>query len=197
MKSALENLPTSEVKQQLLRSAQQIVREQFDEFNNTRGISCFSEVNDNLLMWSHYGGQHKGFCLEFRTNIEPLTKHRPVTYATEVPEFDIARLMVNEDYEHTLDLFCTKSADWAYEREWRVIHGNVGTVFNYASEALKAIYFGAKMTPQDIDLLCLILHAQNPGVELYRGYRSPTRYKIDFKHVTYTSFAEAKRAGLA
>jgi hypothetical protein len=28
-------------------------------------ILCLSEVNDNILMWSHYANSHKGFCVEY------------------------------------------------------------------------------------------------------------------------------------
>ena len=38
------------------------------------GITCLSEVKDDLLMWSHYGGKYKGFCLEFDSKYAPFTK---------------------------------------------------------------------------------------------------------------------------
>ena len=28
-------------------------------------MSCFSEDNDNLLMWAHYGDNHRGICVEY------------------------------------------------------------------------------------------------------------------------------------
>lgn len=31
-------------------------------------VSCFSEKNDDFLMWSHYGSKHTGICLEFHLN---------------------------------------------------------------------------------------------------------------------------------
>lgn len=35
--------------------------------NNTRVI-CFSEINDSMLMWSHYANYHKGFVLVYEKN---------------------------------------------------------------------------------------------------------------------------------
>ncbi len=29
------------------------------------GVTCFAEKVDDILLWSHYGDKHKGFCLEF------------------------------------------------------------------------------------------------------------------------------------
>lgn len=31
------------------------------------GVFCLSEVCDNILMWSHYAEEHKGFCIEFES----------------------------------------------------------------------------------------------------------------------------------
>jgi hypothetical protein len=148
-------------------------------------------------MWSHYGGQHHGFCLEFKTDHEPFSKLKKVKYTKAIPDISVSRIMVHEDYEHILDLFCTKSSDWAYEKEWRVIHQKVGTVFTYESTALNAVYFSAKMTDQDLDMLCLILYGQNPNVKLFQGFRSTSEYKIDFKLLDYISLRDAKSAGLA
>ena len=181
-----------------MRSAVSIVEDQCSDFNTNKGISCFSECNDNMLMWSHYGGQHRGFCLEFRTNYEPFNKLRSVRYCEALPELDLKQFMLEENYEHVLELFCTKSSDWSYEREWRAIHAKAGTLFSYGGEALKAIYFGAKMSGQDIDLLCLILHGQIPTVELYRGRKSTSAFKIEFEKIDlYLPYAEAKKQGLA
>ncbi len=70
MRELLQSLPMPQLKEQLLASAKNLVQQQCDDFNKTNGISCFSEINDNLLMWSHYGGQHRSFCLEFNTRYE-------------------------------------------------------------------------------------------------------------------------------
>lgn len=35
-----------------------------------RGVSYFSEVNNELLMWAHYSSCYKSFCLKFWTNIK-------------------------------------------------------------------------------------------------------------------------------
>ncbi len=42
-----------------------MVKMMMNAINDTIGILCFTEKNDNLLMWSHYANSHKGFVLEF------------------------------------------------------------------------------------------------------------------------------------
>lgn len=186
-----------ELRRTVKDAAAHLIQNQCNEFNTKKGISCFSECNDNMLMWSHYGGQHRGFCLEFRTEYEPFTKLRKVTYSSQVPEIDMAQAMIRDDYDHVLELFCTKSIDWKYEREWRAIHNSVGTLFTYKATALKSIYFGAKMSDQDVDMICLILHGQNPSVLLYRGRRSNTEFKIEFSPFSYTPLAQANSIDMA
>jgi Protein of unknown function (DUF2971). len=47
---------------------------------NSYGICCFSEANDNLLMWSHYASSGRGFCLEFDSTREPFDKIQRIKY---------------------------------------------------------------------------------------------------------------------
>jgi len=36
-----------------------------NKFLKNSHVTCFSETNDNLLMWSHYASKHMGICMEF------------------------------------------------------------------------------------------------------------------------------------
>ena len=45
--------------------ATQQLQQMFDEMKGQMGISCFSELDNSLLMWSHYANNHKGFCVEY------------------------------------------------------------------------------------------------------------------------------------
>lgn len=36
-----------------------------EKFLANSHVTCFSETNDNFLMWSHYASKHSGVCLEF------------------------------------------------------------------------------------------------------------------------------------
>ena len=39
----------------LFKIAEGLIANHWDEFLKNRGVTCFSERNDDLLMWSHYG----------------------------------------------------------------------------------------------------------------------------------------------
>jgi hypothetical protein len=162
------------------------LRGAIDDFLKSRGVSCFSERNDNLLMWSHYGGRYKGFCLEFETSSEPFQKINPVQYVTETPAIRVESV-INGDFNAFKELFCTKSADWAYEKEWRSIHKKADTQFCYTPETLTGVYFGPDIDRQSMEILCLILIGQNEHVKFWRGRRSTTEFKVLFEQLHLTS----------
>ena len=77
-------------------------------------IYCLSEKSDMPLMWGHYASAHTGICLEFDTKRTPFAGATiKVRYLSAYPAYDIV--------EGTYDSLFTKSADWSYEAEWRLI----------------------------------------------------------------------------
>lgn len=100
----------------------------------TSKILCLSEIDDNILMWSHYAESHKGVVLKFRHIKESKSAWgaaRPVLYTKVMP------LLLND--KELIDMFggtfridpagllnCmvyTKAIDWSYEKEWRIWFG--------------------------------------------------------------------------
>ena len=119
-----------------------------------------------------------------------------VKYVEEMPQVRIDSTLVDEDTTQLIDLYCTKSDVWAYEQEWRGLHSEAGTLFTYQPSTLKAVYFGPEIERGALEIVCLILRGQNPDVQFWRGFRSPSEFKVQFEHFTYTSYIEAKGKGL-
>jgi hypothetical protein len=189
-------MPSPELRQLLLRSAADVFEREMAAFLATKGVTCFSEVNDNLLMWEHYGGSYCGFCLEFRADVEPFHKLRQVRYSDEIPEVSLLPFAEDRDASEYIEAaYLTKSSAWAYEREWRAIHVEVNKVFTYRPEALKAIYFSPKIDRQIMDLICIVLAAQNPSVGLWIGKTSDSGFKIEFDSTPHTPLALAQSLG--
>ncbi|WP_445363446.1 DUF2971 domain-containing protein [Microbulbifer sp. ANSA003] len=195
-KAELTRMNSASFKALIERSARSVSNMHAEKFINENGVSCFSETNDDLLMWSHYGGKHKGFCLEFSTGSKPFNKLRKVKYKESMPKIDPISILINSDYDQFLDLYCTKSKSWEYEKEWRALHHVAGTAFTYPSESLRGIYFGPDIDNVSLEILCLIIQGQNPDVLFYKGKRNDEKFKIEFQQFTYTSHIEAKRQGL-
>ncbi len=189
-----ESLP--KLREVLLRSAQASFQGIVSDFLHTRGVACFSERYDDLLMWSHYGGKYKGFCLEFDTTAEPFQRIHRVRYVPKLPPLTVAHVLLDPEFEPILELFCTKSEAWRYEYEWRGLHAKAGTEFAYQPSALTGIYFGPDIEPQSLEIVCLVLAGQNESVKLWQGQRSTTEFKVNFQPFTYTPYLEAKRRGV-
>ncbi len=55
-------------------------------------VTCFSENNDSILMWSHYANHHTGFCVEYDFKLginNHLTRNLfPVIYTNEIFSID-------------------------------------------------------------------------------------------------------------
>ena len=185
-----------ELRQLLLHSGRTALDQAVKNFMAKRGVSCFSGHHDDLLMWSHYGGRYKGFCLEFDSAMANFEKIMEVTYSAELPSIDLLPLLASDNYEQVLSLFSTKAEAWRYEAEWRAVHTQAGTLYRYPAECLTGVYFGPEVSEDALEIVCLILQGQNKTVRFWRGRRSATRFKVDFEPFTYISYLEAKKHGL-
>lgn len=196
VKQEFLTLSNAEIQEKITKIALNEIASHKDEFLKSKGVACFSEVNDDLLMWSHYGGRYKGFCLEFSTKSELFGKLRKIEYQSKMPAIDLVKLLIDDNDEQILQIFLTKSESWSYEKEWRLIHNDAGTSYVYEPNALKAIYFGPDIAFEALEIVCLILHGQNPNVEFWRGTRSADEFKVNFEQFNYMSFLEATKRGL-
>lgn len=176
--------------------ANETLSDEIDKIYSTHGVACFSEINSDLLMWGHYGGKYKGFCLEFKTNAEPFLNMKQVDYVDEIPEIDLKPIWINQDAKSAMKLFHTKSNSWKYEKEWRIIVDKAGTLFTYKPDALKSVYFGPDIDNQSLEIVCLILVGQNQNVKFWKGKRSQEKFEVLFEEFKYTSHSEAKSKGL-
>jgi hypothetical protein len=88
-------------------------KEMYDALCNQYRVYCLSEKPDVPLLWAHYARAHTGICLEFDAGVPPFSVTEQVQYLSAYP----ARDLVTIGYEPLV----TKSDDWSYEAEWRLI----------------------------------------------------------------------------
>lgn len=184
------NLESSEKVKEILTKAARLAAEKvFEGFIKDKGVSCFSEVSDELLMWAHYADKYQGFCLEFDTNIgeEIFSKAKKVKYVDTMPKLSALNIFIDGNRKEVLELYCTKSSVWGYEREWRCIHPEAQTSYKYPVEALTGIYFGPKIDPDMREILCLILYEKNPHIRFWQGKKNKFLFKVDFEEFPYPS----------
>ena len=134
------------------------------------GIFCMAEEYNNILMWSHYGDQHKGIALGFEIDDKMLDeKTRPycrkVEYTDEFPTLSPDEVKTTTSFKFgdkgiTKELrfddkgliaqkpLYTKAMCWEYEKEWRIIYDKSGSQ-SFPGE-LKEIVFGCRATSETI-----------------------------------------------
>lgn len=119
----------------------------------------------NLLMWSHYADEHRGFCIKYK-----LSKHfikqdendsfehmflKPIIYRKDKDKVDISEMTtINSDLA-----FATKHRSWKYENEVRLIVYNPNKEEDFygipldKESCIEAIYFGCKCEPKTINTI--------------------------------------------
>lgn len=134
-----------------------------------RGIVSFAEQDDSLLMWSHYGDQHRGICMGYSV---------PDGYAGDIHkvEYGGGRLVRASDVAAMLDgdgkarakvdksVLLRKAESWSYEREWRLL-GPRGT--RHSPLELEEIIFGMKCKESAIYAVMTALKGRRRAVEFY------------------------------
>ena len=144
-------------------------------FRKTSGLLCFSRNWDNLLLWSHYGASHTGFCLGFDVLDDHTggygmdVRYQPNMLSIRGPE-DVNEELVNR-------LLRTKSEIWSYEQEVRLFvkldepadaKGLWWAEFGPGLE-LKEVIAGSQCSPADLKSLEMVV-GQHHSVERSWAY---------------------------
>lgn len=129
-------------------------------YNNR--IACFSESNDSVLMWAHYGNALKGGCLCFDTSkdIKLFSHAQKVNYTQLRP------------HRNNFEQYFTKSAEWAYEQEWRIVEESE----KIETPSCSGIIIGEKM--EEDKFFELAFYANKIGIPVYKAKADPEIYKI-------------------
>ncbi|AWJ82833.1 hypothetical protein TSH58p_04450 [Azospirillum sp. TSH58] len=101
-----------------------ILNERVQELNQHIGVLSLTTEPENLLMWAHYAGNHQGMVIEFdglshffnrkRSENDECYHLREVNYSKERPRRNFIDIDVSI-------LLLTKSVEWGYEKELRVM----------------------------------------------------------------------------
>jgi len=133
-------------------------------------ILSVTKKRNNLLMWSHYTNSHRGFVIGFDSrnpffrpgNGKALDALRAVAYSQTrwmIPKGDMSDFSREKRMEANAKIFFTKSVDWCYEEEMRVLahpsHADYRIpvassydicLHSFPPECVKEVIFGCLMT---------------------------------------------------
>lgn len=147
------------------------------------GLYCLAEVPDSILMWSHYGADHKGYCLAFEgtDNTAVFGEAQKVRYSEMYPQVDFFKTPKQEQIE---PIFLTKHSGWAYEREWRIVDYRIGPgLRDYPPELLKCVIFGLRMLDADRGHIREWVARREHPVKLGRAVQNDRRFSIEIEEI--------------
>jgi Protein of unknown function (DUF2971) len=137
-------------------------------------ISSMSERCDSGAMWAGYAGEHSGIVFGLSAAIDRLRGAiaflNPVVYSDVRPQNPFPILLK----EVFLQAILTKSPDWDYQREWRLIAATEHVEILQPGDVTEVIV-GYKAS-DDIQNLTLGLKAH--GTRVFRARPDPARHSI-------------------
>ena len=146
------------------------------------GVYSLTRSNDNILMWSHYGEEHKGFCIEYKRNetnqLGNENYTRPVEYEIDYPIIKSLDSMATEKLtEVAKELICIKAENWKYEKEWRMMVFEKGNIEIPRPAAISAIIFGCKTSDNNKKVIKNIL-SKEPEIEFKQAMMVKNQFKL-------------------
>lgn len=151
-------------------------------------IYCLTPYPDNPLMWSHYSDKHRGICLEFDAGQAAVGGAVQVGYRDALPVLDILAI----SGEVVFQIFVTKSPDWSYENEYRVLarDGEADDIpprflpittndfLPLPPGTLTGIIAGCRA---NVDEIKVLVNKHAPGLPVKRAVQAPDRYSLSIQ----------------
>ncbi|WP_353778011.1 DUF2971 domain-containing protein [Winogradskyella sp. 3972H.M.0a.05] len=170
--------------------------EAYVKVNNDIGILSLTKNWNNTLMWAHYTNSHKGFCVGF----DPKDKYFHDYLSTDGEESKTVKEVVYSDKRVEIPMefekkalgfepFITKSTDWKYEEEIRIISslnlsdkkidGNPLDIhlFKVPHNSIKEIIAGANMKKNNEDLIKDF--CSKNGIQFYKSKISDEQFNME------------------
>ena len=164
-------------------------------------LSLYETKNDpiiNNLMWSHYANGLRGFCLVFdgdslqqdiysSTNkiIRPIKiQYQKTPNTLNLLDFIKSESILGSDpnidfVQAVTETIATKSTEWAYENEFRIVSLDTSNFHCYSSQALKEIVIGEKMPQTQRKLLIDTVMSSHPKVAIKEARLIANSYLLE------------------
>lgn len=163
----------------------------FESTRSKMGIVCLSESDESLLMWAHYANNHHGMCVEYdlmeinkQLNFTPV----PIIYSNNRVCFNVLNPATagNDSLALFLRSITSKSEEWSYEREWRIIRDEAACGDRWNSEKKGALL--DMIRPSSISLGCAAEeefeksvreYCEENQIPLYKMQKDKNQYRLN------------------
>lgn len=161
----------------------------FEGLRTKMGIACLSEADNSLLMWAHYANNHRGMCVEYellefnsRLGFSPV----PIIYSDERVSIHTFETLEQDIQGKFIESLTSKSADWSYEREWRIIREDSACGDKWDVEKKGALLDAIR--PKSVTLGCMATsefekevrkYCEVSRINLFKMKKNPDRYSLE------------------
>ena len=165
------------------------------------GIFCATGTHSNLLMWAHYADRHRGAVLGFRTDVPDsiLGQIKAVSYREERRFFYkddakcLEQALAKEDSDFAKEayerLLLTKSPQWSYEQELRLVISNKvkadesDSFVAFHPSELVQMFLGCRVSPENSLRLARQARNLNPDIEIFSAKLVRRKYALAFQKI--------------
>ena len=158
----------------------------FESMASAAGVYSFGGNPLNILMWAHYGENHRGLCFQFDVaqDITTFATALPVQYSEDYPI--LSWVGINNDGESVTTVLLRKFKGWAYEEEHRiVIPESAGKYLAFRPVALTGIIIGCRAAKDTVECLNDLLAERSaaglPLLKTYRASKHSSKYRLILK----------------
>jgi hypothetical protein len=155
------------------------------------GVFSLTANLNSILSWSHYADWHRGFCVGFHTlNLKaflekcgPFLDLRWVDYTKEYPFINAYKA---SDEEKTNKIVWTKSKDWEYEQEYRVLWlAGANKPLRIPDGIIRRVVLGCQVNPTDKTEMISILRSRATYISLFQAESKENSFGLRFDVVRY------------
>jgi len=169
--------------QELRRLMDKLAPEMHKQMDERYRVYCLTRRPASPLMWAHYADHHRGICLEINVRQPDLCAAIQVQYRETYPSFRL-------DADRDLSPFYTKSSDWQYEDEYRLIAEEEDRAFSdrtlktrnqfykLPSGSLISIIIGVHAPDETRRTIRSIVDRSGKNLSIRQAARAPDRYEI-------------------
>ena len=165
-----------------------------------RLLSLCAEGKDPLL-WSHYADNHQGVAFEFDAAAKEgvaFEAAKPVKYSRRVPraysrndfiQSTLGLILLPDAAQTLLPLVLTKSLEWSYEKEWRIVRvaaeegQSLFADLAFSPRSLSRIFLGCSISIRNRRAIERLATGNFAHVEMHQARQSQTTFALEFDRI--------------
>lgn len=165
-------------------------------------ICCFSENNDDTLMYSHYSDNHSGLCLsyDFESMSSQFEIVEKIQYESDRPVIRFVDGFKMGEREYSKRFLLTKSKCWEHEKEHRILafpiltdenklyDGDMPLTYKYRirklqSGTLKGLILGCNISGNNEGLIKELIKSNKLDINLCKAVQDEKKYNMIIKPI--------------